>query len=322
MTSSIRTGFVCAVAAWLALGVCATPAAAQGVTTASMTGVVKDAQGALIPGATIAAVHEPSGTTYEAVTQADGRFFIQGMRVGSPYKVTASLPGFSTEIKNNITLTLGLAQDLEFMLKVAAVAETITVIGVSDPVFSSGHTGASTAVLREELATLPTISGRINDMARLSPEYGGSGTFAGQDNRMNNITVDGSYFNNSFGLAGQPGDRTNVAPISLEAIEQVQVSVAPFDVRQGNFVGAGVNTVTRSGTKSITGSAYYRYRNESFVGTDAAGQAFNPGTFKTTNAGEWLGGPIMINRLVFFESFSNQKDQHPPTKQASKPGGD
>ncbi|OLE83249.1 MAG: hypothetical protein AUF76_06995 [Acidobacteria bacterium 13_1_20CM_2_65_9] len=296
-------------------------ASAQGVTTASVTGVIKDAQGGVIPGATVMAVHEPSGTSYETVTQSDGRFFIQGMRVGGPYKVTASLPGFSSEQKNNLTLTLGVAQDLDFTLKVAAVAETITVVGQSDPVFSSSHTGAATAVSREELATLPTVSGRINDMTRLSPQYSGSGGFAGADNRMNNITVDGSYFNNSFGLGSQPGDRTNVAPISLEAIEQVQVSVAPFDVRQGNFVGAGVNTVTRSGTNSFVGSGYYRYRNESFVGTEALGQTVNPGTFKTTNAGEWLGGPIVKNRLFFFESFESQKDQRPLTTYVSNPGG-
>ncbi|PYQ77844.1 MAG: TonB-dependent receptor, partial [Acidobacteria bacterium] len=298
MNQTRRSRLVCAIAAFLALAVCASSAAAQGVTTASMTGVVKDAQGAVIPGASVVAVHDPSGTTYEAVTQADGRFFIQGMRVGGPYRVSASLPGFTTEVKNNLTLSLGVAQDVEFSLRVAAVAETITVVGQSDPVFSSSHTGAATAVLR---------SGRINDMARLSPQYSGSGNFAGQDNRFNNITIDGSYFNNSFGLAGQPGDRTGVAPISLEAIEQVQVSVAPFDVRQGNFVGAGVNTVTRSGTNNFVGSGYYRYRNDSYVGTEAAGQAVNPGTFKTTTAGEWLGGPIVQNKLFFFESFESQK---------------
>src|SRR5262245_40360741 len=191
MNQTRRSRLVCAIAAFLASAMYASSAAAQGVTTASMTGVVKDAQSAVIPGASITAVHEPSGTTYEAVSQADGRYFIQGMRVGGPYKVTASLPGFTTEVRNNLTLTLGVAQDLEFTLKVAAVAETITVIGQSDPVFSSTHTGAATAVLREELATLPTVSGRINDMARLSPQYGGLGTFAGQDNRLNNITVDG-----------------------------------------------------------------------------------------------------------------------------------
>src|SRR3989442_7164487 len=294
---------------------------AQGVTTGSVTGVIKDAQGGVIPGATVTAVHEPSGTSYETVTQSDGRFFIQGMRVGGPYKVTASLTGFSTEVKNNLTLTLGVAQDLDFTMKIAAVAETITVVGQSDPVFRSTHTGAATAVLREELAALPTISGRINDMTRLSPQYSGSGGFGGADNRMNNITVDGSYFNNSFGLGAQPGDRTSVAPISLEAIEQVQVSVAPFDVRQGNFVGAGVNTVTRSGTNSFHGSGYYRYRNESFVGTEALGQTVNPGTFKTTNGGEWVGGPIVKNRLFFFESFESQKDQRPLSTFVSNPGG-
>ena len=294
---------------------------AQGVTTASITGIVKDASGGVIPGATVSAIHEPSGTSYETVTQGDGRFFIQGMRVGGPYKVTASLTGFTSEAKSNLTLSLGVAQDLEFALKVAAVAETITVVGQSDPVFSSTHTGAATAVMREELAALPTISGRINDMTRMSPQYSGNGGFAGADNRMNNITVDGSYFNNSFGLAGQPGDRTNVAPISLEAIEQVQVSVAPFDVRQGNFVGAGVNTVTRSGTNSFVGSTYYRYRNDSYVGTEARGQVVNPGTFKTTNFGEWVGGPILKNKLFFFESFENQKDQRPLTTFVANPGG-
>ncbi|PYQ81064.1 MAG: hypothetical protein DMG03_20875, partial [Acidobacteria bacterium] len=134
MNQTRRSRLVCAIAACLALAVCASSTAAQGVTTAAVTGVVKDAQGAVIPGASVVAVHEPSGTTYEAVTQADGRFFIQGMRVGGPYKVTASLAGFTTEVKNNLTLTLGVAQDVEFSLKIAAVAETITVVGQSDPV--------------------------------------------------------------------------------------------------------------------------------------------------------------------------------------------
>src|SRR5262245_30294979 len=268
---------------------------AQGVTTASITGLVKDDSGGVIPGASVTAVHQPSGTSYEAITQGDGRFTIPGMRVGGPYTVTAQLSGFTTEVKNNISLSLGVAQDLEFALKIATIAETITVVGASDPVFSTSHTGAATAVMREDLAALPTISGRITDITRLTPQYGGSGTFAGQDNRANNVTVDGSYFNNSFGLGvttGGIGDRTGVAPISLEAIEQVQVNVAPYDVRQGNFVGAGVNTVTRSGTNSFTASAYRRMRNESYVGTDAAGQTVNPGTFTTHTTGVWAGGPI------------------------------
>ncbi len=294
---------------------------AQGVTTSGVSGVVKDAQGAVVPGATVSAVHQPSGTTYEAVTQADGSFSIHGMRIGGPYTITAALSGFQSQVQNSISLTLGVVQDVSFTLALASVAETVTVTGETSPVFSSTRTGASTSVTRDELEVLPTVSGRINDITRLTPQYGGSGTFAGQDNRMNNITVDGSYFNNSFGLGGQPGDRTGVAPISLEAIEQVQVSVAPYDVRQGNFVGAGVNTVTRSGTNRLSASVYHRFRNESFVGTEAKGLAFNPGDFETTNTGFWAGGPILKNKLFAFGSFEKQDDTRPLSTFVANSGG-
>jgi hypothetical protein len=297
---------------------------AQGVTTGAISGVVKDDQGAVIPGATVVAVHQPSGSTYEAVTQGDGRFVMPGMRVGGPYTVTSTLPGFTSELKNNISVNLGVTQDLEFGLKVASVSETITVVGQSDPVFSSGRTGAATAVSREDLATLPTISGRITDITRLTPQYGGNGSFAGQDNRANNMTVDGSYFNNSFGLGvttGGIGDRTGVAPISLEAIEQVQVSVAPYDVRQGSFTGAGVNTVTRSGTNKLTAAVYHRTRNESYVGTEAAGLAVNPGIFTTKTTGVWAGGPIVKNKLFAFGAYEKQNDTRPLTTFRTNPGG-
>jgi len=315
---------VCAMATLVALALPATPAAAQGVTTAAVTGVVKDDQGAVVPGATISAVHNPSGTTYEGVSQADGRYFIPGMRVGGPYKITATLSGFTTEVRDNVSLQLGVAQEVPFTLKVAALAETITVVGTSDPVFSSGRTGAATAVTRDELATLPTISGRITDITRLTPQYGGNGSIAGQDNRANNMTVDGSYFNNSFGLGvttGGIGDRTGVAPISLEAIEQVQVSVAPYDVRQGNFTGAGINTVTRSGTNSLTASVYRRQRNESYVGTEAAGLTVNPGIFTTHTTGVWAGGPIIKNKMFAFGAYEKQDDTRPLTTFTSNPGG-
>ncbi len=294
---------------------------AQGVTTGAITGTVKDPQGQVVPGASVTAVHEPSGSTYEGFTQADGRFFIPGMRVGGPYRVTASLTGFSTETKGNISLSLGVTQDLDFTLKLANIAETITVVGQSDPVFSSTRTGAATAVSRDDLATLPTISGRIADITRLTPQASGS-NFAGQDSRMNNITVDGSYFNNSFGLRNAPGDTSGVAPISLEAIEQVQVSVAPYDVRQGNFVGAGVNTVTRSGTNKVTASVYRRFRNESFVGTEARGLAFNPGVFNTHTTGVWAGGPIVKNKLFAFGSYENFKETRPLSTFRANLGGE
>ena len=142
--------------------------------------------------------------------------------------------------------------------------------------------------------TLPTVRDRINDFARLSPQYTGGpfgGSFVGQDNRLNNITIDGSYFNNSFGLGGQPGDRTGVTPISTAAIEEIQVNVAPYDVRQGNFVGAGVNMITRSGGNQFRGSAYYWFRDNGLVGTEAKGLTYNPGTFDSRRYGGWASGP-------------------------------
>jgi len=321
-----RSRLACAIGLVVAAGVVAIApqAFAQGVTTGMIAGVVADSQGAVVPGATVVAIHEPSGTSYEAVSQGDGRFTLPGLRVGGPYKVTATLAGFGAEAREGVTVSLGVATDLDFKLKVAAVAEEVTVTATFDPVFSTSRTGAATAIMRDDLATLPTVSGRITDITRLSPQYGGSGTFVGQDNRGNNMTIDGSYFNGSFGLdtaTGGPGDRTGVAPISLEAIEQVQVSVAPYDVREGSFVGANVNTVTRSGTNQFSGSLYTRYRNQSFVGTQAAGLAFNPGTFTTKNTGEWAGGPIVRNKLFFFESFESQSDTRPLTTFTSNPGG-
>ncbi len=299
----------------------ARPADAQ-PTTSGLTGVIKDAQSAVVPGVTVTAVHMPSATTYEGVSQADGRFFIPGMRIGGPYTVTAELTGFRTETQNNITLTLGVIQDLSFTLTLATIAENVTVVGVTSPIFASTRTGATTAVSRDDLATLPTVTGRINDITRLAPQAGASGTFSGQDNRMNNITIDGAYFNNAFGLGGQPGDRTNVSPVSLEAVEQVQVNVAPFDVRQGNFVGAGVNMVTRSGTNRLVASVYSRYRNQDMVGTEINGQPFSPGTFKTTDTGFFVGGPIVKNRLFAFASFENQNDSRPLSTYRANTGGE
>ena len=153
----IFSGVLVLMCRWLAWP--AVVAAGQGVTTASIAGVVKDSQGAVTPGATIVAVHEPSGTTYETVSQADGRYLMQGLRVGGPYTVTASLGGFSPDVRNNITLTLGVTQDIDFSLKPAGIAETVTVVGTSDPVFSTTRSGAATSVMRDDLASLPTISG-------------------------------------------------------------------------------------------------------------------------------------------------------------------
>jgi hypothetical protein len=298
---------------------------AQGVTTGMINGIVTDSQGQPVPGASVIAIHEPSGTSYEATSRADGRFSIPNMRVGGPYSVMVTYVGqgtaFEPQTRQDVMVSLGIGTDVAFSVRTIAVTETVTVTAMSDTVFSSSRTGAATSVDRELIATLPTVSGRINDITRLTPQASGM-SFGGQDNRLNNITVDGSYFNNSFGLAGAPGERTGVAPISLEAIEQVQVNVAPFDVRQGNFVGAGVNTVTRSGTNKFAGSFYHRFRNEEFVGTEARGNPFNPGTFSFRDTGFWASGPIVKNRLFAFGNFEDEEEERPLTNFRANAGGE
>ena len=176
---------------------------AQGVTTGQIAGVVNDSQGLAIPGASVIAVHEPSGTTYEAVTLADGRFSIPGVRVGGPYSITASLAGFQSTTVKELTVSLGVSSDITVTLGNVAVEESVTVTAQSDPVFSSSRTGAATALNRDDLSTLPTVSQRLFDLTRMTPQASGS-SFSGQDTRANNITVDGAYFNNSFGLRNAP----------------------------------------------------------------------------------------------------------------------
>jgi hypothetical protein len=289
----------------------------QGVTTAAIAGMVTDSTGTPLVGAQVVAVHGPSGTEYAATSRAGGRFTIPGMRVGGPYKVTVSMVGYRPEAQDQIMLTLGGTADLQFLLgQVSVELAPVVVTATSNPVFSSGRTGAATTISTTQIAHLPTISRRIDDLLRLTPEYSPMSfgfSFAGQDNRYNNMTIDGSYFNNSFGLAGEPGDRTGVTPISLDALEQLQVNIAPFDVRQGNFVGAGINMVTKSGTNEFSGTAYYNTRNDSYVGNYAGPSTFNPGTFKYHEVGIALGGPIIKNRLFFFGSYEDDGQTLPGT---------
>ena len=302
------------------------PASAQ-VTTGSLAGKVHNARQEAVAGASVIAIHLPSGTSYESTTRADGRFQINNVRVGGPYSVTVAYTGggggaFAPETQENIEVFLGVANDLTFAVKEIAVTETVTVTAQSDAVFASNRTGAATAVTRQDMALLPTISNRMESFARLTPAMGGNMSFAGQDNRMNNITVDGSYFNNSFGLGGQPGDRTNVAPISMDAIEQIQINVAPFDVRSGNFVGAGVNSVTRSGTNNFRGSGFYQFRDQGLVGKEAKNLTVNPGTFDFTNYGGWAAGPIVKNRLFFFGNGEKEETEQPGTTFRANTGGE
>ncbi|MBX2971004.1 MAG: TonB-dependent receptor [Cyclobacteriaceae bacterium] len=286
---------------------------AQGVTTSSITGRVRSSNGEALPGASVIAVHEPSGTKYGTATLADGRYSIPGMRVGGPYSVTISFVGYETQKIENVSLVLGVATNLNIDLKEEGTQlGEVVVTADKTGVFSSDRTGAATSIGRESINSLPTISRRIGDFTRLTPQASGN-SFAGQDNRLNNITVDGSYFNNSFGLAGQPGERTNVSPISLDAIEQIQVNIAPYDVRQGNFVGAGINTVTRSGTNKVEGSVYYLFRNDNMVGTKAKDLSFSQGKFDYKQFGARVGAPIIKDKLFIFTSFEKESLVEPGT---------
>jgi hypothetical protein len=280
------------------------------VTTGSIRGTVTDAESRPLEGARVTAVHTPSGTQYIGVSRADGRFNIPGMRVGGPYTVAATMIGYARQSRDDIEVSLGVASDIVFTLSAVATQLSAVTVTSEGGEMSSTRTGAATAVRREQLEQLPTISRRLTDFTRLTPQSSGT-SFAGADSRLNHITVDGAAFNNSFGLGGQPGDRTGVAPISLDAIEAVQVSIAPFDVRQAGFVGAAVNTVTKSGTNTLTGALYYNVRDQEYVGRRAARIKFDPGTFAFDQIGFRVGGPVLRDKLFFFLSYESDENEQP-----------
>lgn len=299
----------------------------QGITTAAIAGKIASSTGEALPGANIIAVHVPSGTTYGTSSRPNGRYVIPNVRVGGPYTVTVSFVGYRKVVHENVYTNVSQTTDLDFTMTEEAIqAAEVVVTAQRNAVLSAGRTGAATNLDKLTLATLPTISGKIQDFIRLTPEsrgntsYGGD-SYIGQDSRYNNTTVDGAYFNNSFGLMGQPGERTGVAPISLDAIEQVQVNIAPYDVRQGNFVGAAMNTVTKSGTNTFSGDIAYAKRNQGYVGTKAGDNTFNPGTFDYNKLTVSLGGPIIKNKLFFFVNYEGDKTTQPGTTFTANPGG-
>jgi hypothetical protein len=314
-----RSGLFATVALAFGLLIIGESVHAQGVTTGAIAALVRDASGNPRAGARVSARHEPSGTRYEARTQADGRALLANMRVGGPYTVTAAAIGLEPASEAGVMVRLGVTTTVTLVLRETAVQlGTVTITAEQDAIFSTARTGAATSVSSEVIQTMPTITGRIEDLARLTPQYSGAGfgfSFAGQDNRMNNVTVDGSYFNNSFGLAGQPGDRTGVAPISLSAIEAIQVNVAPYDVRQGHFIGAGVNTVTKSGTNDFSGSLHWSFRDArpSLHGRTARELTVDPGAFEIAKKGLSLGGPILRDRLFFYFNWEDDELTAPGT---------
>lgn len=270
------------------------------ITTSSLGGRIVDDHGEAIIGAAIVAVHEPSGTSYGAVTNIDGRYTIQGMRTGGPYKVEISSLGYRSVTFTDVKLGLGELYSLDAYLKISKEQlEQAVVIASPSSKFASEKTGASTNITSSQMKEIPSISRSITSITKLSP-YGGNGmSFAGGDGRSTNFTVDGANFNNNFGLwAGLPGGGS---PISIDAIEEMQVVVSPYDVRQTNFIGGGVNAITKSGTNKFKGSAYVYHRNENMRGNrvdneELAAREKN----RNTTYGMTLGGPIIKNKLFFF----------------------
>ena len=271
------------------------------VTTSALNGLISDPNGEAIPGATVVAVHTPSGTTYYAVANGEGRYAINGMRTGGPYSVEISCLGYQTVTYTDITLQLAdsyqltatLAEDNEML------AEAIVVSAAASRL-SNERAGAATNITNAEIVSLPNVSRNLEDLTKLSP-YGGNGmSFAGTDGRTANFTVDGANFNNNFGLSDDlPGGGN---PISIDAIEEIQVMISPYDVRQTNFIGGGVNAITKSGTNTFKGSAYVYHTNENLRGDTIDSEQISGArdTDRSTTYGFTLGGPIIKNKLFFF----------------------
>ena len=295
----MKQSIKCLVAAFAAMLV--SVAAFAQVTTSSLSGRAIDANGEPVVGVAVIATHTPSGTVYGVTTNEAGRYTINGMRSGGPYTVQFSCLGYQTVNYTDVNLQLAETSSLNATLaEDSEMLSEAMVIGAAASKFSAEKMGSATNISGEQIKSIPTVSRSITDVTRLSP-YGGNGmSFAGQDGRTANFTVDGANFNNNFGLSDNlPGGGS---PISIDAIEEMQVVISPYDVRQTNFIGGGVNAITKAGTNTFKGSAYIYHRNENMRGNMAAGQEVSGAREKDRNTtyGFTLGGPIIKNKLFFF----------------------
>ncbi len=292
-------------------------ACAQGVVSGAFSGQVMDADGTPMPGVAIRAIHQPTGTIFTAVTRSDGRFFIPAVKVGGPYEITATLEGFKVEKQAAIRVKLGETKDLKFTLTLETIDAGEIIVTASNPIINPSRTGASQNVTEELIESLPTISRQISDFTRMAPQFSstdevdGGFSAAGRSSRYNNIQIDGAQNNDLFGLGdtGAPGGQALTTPISLDAIQEFQIVLAPYDVRQGVFTGGGVNVITKSGTNDFHGSGYWYGRNENLVGNGPEDEKF--AEFTESIMGASFGGAIIKDKLFFFVSAESSTKKVP-----------
>ncbi len=297
---------------------------AQGVTSGGIDGVVTDASALPLVGATVTAVHEPSGTTYQTTTRDGGVFSIGGMRVGGPYTVSATFLGHQQQVRSEVVVVLGQnARHVFALVETAIELEPLTVTTDQDPILNSDRTGAATTIDHAEVLVLPSVARSTRDLTRLDPRNDGNFSFGGRNWLYNSITLDGSYFNNSFGLDDPaPGGQTATEPVPYDAVEQVTVQVAPYDVRQSGFTGASINTVTRSGTNQWKVSGFAFYRNQNLQGNKVSGEKVIADP--DLSAGQYgfsLGGPIIQDKLFFFFSGELTQRDDPGSNFVPSSGG-
>lgn len=296
---------------------------AQGVTTSAIHGFVTGDDGKPLEDAVVTAVHLPSGTTYRTSVRTGGAFSLLNMRVGGPYRVTATMIGFQPKSQEDVQLSLGQTQRLDLALSAQAVElEEIAVTAERDVVLDAGRTGAATYITPTQVAVLPSIKRSTRDLTRLDPRSDGNFSFAGRNWLYNNVSLDGSYFNNPFGLDDPaPGGQTNAEPVPYDAVEQVQVSLAPFDVREGGFTGANINTVTKSGTNQLRGSLYTFARNEVLLGNKVSGnEVVADPDLSFIQSGFSLSGPLVRDKLFFFVNAELERTDDPGTNFVASTG--
>ncbi|MEP7142077.1 MAG: TonB-dependent receptor, partial [Ferruginibacter sp.] len=270
------------------------------VTTSSIVGFVKSNNGSALEGATVTAIHQPSGTKYITVSKKDGNFTIPNTRIGGPYQLKVEYVGYSPQTIDNISLNLGEPFSTDITLSTSATVLSEVVITAGSRNAGRAKTGASTIFNSRQIATLPSISRNITDFTRLTPQASSGNSFGGRDGRFNNLQIDGANLNNNFGLSTDPQPGGGASPISIDAYDEISVNIAPYDVRQSGFTGAGLNVTTKSGTNTFHGTAYGFYRDQSFNGKHVGDINLTPTPQKNKVYGGSLGGPIIKNKLFFF----------------------